>query len=189
MTPKTCFWSMDVPGRDPVVLLWAWWVSLALSRSLSFVSFPVRIPVQSSVLFANDTVTSLCFFTVMSGDCGDEIPSKSKPQPAGVMSYASPANLLSFRFCFVIRLQFCLLNVHSVVFRLGFREFRECSKNLSVYICFFSNSFFNFSCPNSFSMHFLSEFRDSSVNSFSFSRLHSLKVLPYLFVCNFLHHL
>ena len=40
--------------------------------------------------------------------------------------------------------------------------------------------FFNFSGPNSFSVHSLSEFHDSSVNSFSFSRLHSLKVLPYL---------
>ena len=28
------FWSMDVPGRDPIVLLRAWWVSLALSHSL-----------------------------------------------------------------------------------------------------------------------------------------------------------
>ena len=34
VTPKTKFWSMDVSGRDPVILLWAWWVSLALSRSL-----------------------------------------------------------------------------------------------------------------------------------------------------------
>ena len=53
---------MDVPGRDPVVLLWAWWVSLALSHSLNCASFPMRIPVQSSVLSANDTVTSSVMF-------------------------------------------------------------------------------------------------------------------------------
>ena len=34
VTPRTKFLSMDVPGRDPVILPWAWWVSLALSRSL-----------------------------------------------------------------------------------------------------------------------------------------------------------
>ena len=36
----------------------------------------------------------------MAVDCGDEIPSKSKPQPASITSYANPANLLSFR-CFI----------------------------------------------------------------------------------------
>ena len=25
-------WLVDVPGRDPFIVLWAWWVSLALSR-------------------------------------------------------------------------------------------------------------------------------------------------------------
>ena len=34
VTPEMMFRSMGVPGRDPVILLWAWWVSLALSRSL-----------------------------------------------------------------------------------------------------------------------------------------------------------
>ena len=34
---------------------------------------------------------------VMAGDCGDEIPSKSKPQPAGITSCVNPANLLVFR--------------------------------------------------------------------------------------------
>ena len=34
---------------------------------------------------------------VMAGDCGDEIPSKSKPQSAGVTSSANPANLLVIR--------------------------------------------------------------------------------------------
>ena len=39
------------------------------------------------------------FLAVMAGDCGDEISSKSKPQPAGITSCVNPANLLSFR-CF-----------------------------------------------------------------------------------------
>ena len=96
-----CFWSMDVPGRDPVILLWAWWVSLALSCSLNFVSFPLRIPGQSSVLSANDTITSLCvFLAVMAVDCGDEIPSKSRLQPAGITSCASFENVLSLRYFF-----------------------------------------------------------------------------------------
>ena len=129
MTPKTKFWSVDVPGQDPVVLPWAWWVSLALSRFLNFASFPVRIPVQSSVLSANDTIMSL-IVPVMAGDCGDEIPSKSKPQPAGVMSCVNPANLLSF-CCTVHRLfgfQFWSSNCK---FSLVFREFHECSTNSS----------------------------------------------------------
>ena len=58
----------------------------------------MRIPVQSSVLvrqrhrykFGN-------VLPVMAGDCGDEIPSKSKPQPAGITSSANPASLLIFR--------------------------------------------------------------------------------------------
>ena len=71
-------------------------MSLALSLSLNFASFPVRIPVQSSVLSANDTVTSpVLFFAMMAVDYGDEIPSKSKPQPTGITSCT---NLLSFHY-------------------------------------------------------------------------------------------
>ena len=182
------FWSMDVPGRDPVVLLWAWWVSLALSCSLSFASFPVRIPVQSSVLFTNDTVTSLCFFTVMSGDCGDEIPSKSKPQPAGVTSYASPVNLLSFHCCFVICLQFCLLNVHSVVFRLGFREFRECSKNSLVYICF-SRTLFKFFLSKFFFRALSQQISRFFCKLVQFFPAPLVEGIAISFVCNFLRRL
>ena len=72
MTPKTKFWLMDVPGRDPVVLLWCGgchWHFLA----------------------------AFFFLAVTTGDCGDEIPSKSKPQPAGVTSCSNPANLLVSR--------------------------------------------------------------------------------------------
>ena len=34
---------------------------------------------------------------VMAGDCGDEIPSKSKPQLAGITSCMNPVNLLETR--------------------------------------------------------------------------------------------
>ena len=57
MTPKTCSWSVDVPGQDPVIVLWAWWVSLALSRFHAFV-IPCADSSTISVLYANDTITS-----------------------------------------------------------------------------------------------------------------------------------
>ena len=69
-----------------------------------------------------------------------------------------------------------IFSTKQFIFRLIFHELRECSKNSFSFQTFF----FNISSPNSFSVHFLSEFLDSSVNSFSFSRLHSLKLLPYL---------
>ena len=72
-------------------------------------------------LSANDTVTSLVILPVMAGDCGDEIPSKSKPQSAGVMSCANFENVLRVRY----------LQISSFRFYCIFREFRECSQ------CFF----------------------------------------------------
>ena len=35
---------------------------------------------------------------MMAGDCGDEIPSKSKPQSAGVTSCANFENVLKIRY-------------------------------------------------------------------------------------------
>ena len=50
-------------------------------------------------LSANDTVTSsVIVLPVMAGDCGDEIPSKSKPQSAGVTSCANFENILCVRY-------------------------------------------------------------------------------------------
>ena len=63
VNPMTKFWSMDVSGRDPVVLLWAWWVSLALSRSLFNSRHSLcRFLYNHLCLSANDTITSLVMF-------------------------------------------------------------------------------------------------------------------------------
>ena len=53
------------------------------------------------------------FLAVMAGDCGDEIPSKSKPQSAGVTSCANFENVLHVR---------CL---QTSIFRLRCRSFRS----------------------------------------------------------------
>ena len=96
----------------------------------------------------------------MAVDCGEDIPSKSKPQPAGVMSYVNPANLLSFR-CFVFDFQFWCPNCN---FSLVFHEFHESSTNSSV--CkHFSSIFFQFPYPNFFSIsHQTVTFRTFSAN-------------------------
>ena len=70
-------------------------------------------------LSAKDTVTSSVILPVMAGDCGDEIPSKSKPQSAGVTSCANFENVLHVRY----------LQTSSFRFYCIFREFRECSRN------------------------------------------------------------
>ena len=143
---------MDVPGRDPVVLLLAWWVSLALSRSLNLRHSPCGFLYNLLYLSANDTITSpVLFFAVMAVDCGDEIPSKSKPQPAGITSCTNSANLLSFR-CFVFGFQFWSLNCKffSSLPRISqiFYKFVDLQ---DVFLQFFQflypNFFFNFS-PN-----------------------------------------
>ena len=59
-------------------------------------------------------------YPVMAGDCGDEIPSKSKPQSAGVTSSANFVNLLDNRSDFKF-----------LFFTAFFREFRERSRNSS----------------------------------------------------------
>ena len=75
---------------------------------------------------------------VMAGDCGDEIPSKSKPQSAGVTSCANFENVLHVRYLQVSI--FCLCCI--------FREFRECSRDsLSVnsQISFSLSTYYSFS--------------------------------------------
>ena len=74
---------------------------------------------------------------VMAGDCGDEIPSKSKPQSAGVTSCANFENVLRVRY----------LQTSSFRFYCIFREFHECSRNSSVKsrISFTLSTYYSFS--------------------------------------------
>ena len=58
---KMCSWLVDIPGRDPAVLLWVWWVSLALSRFHTFV-LPHADSHTISVLYTNDTAMSPVLF-------------------------------------------------------------------------------------------------------------------------------
>ena len=131
------FWSMDIPGRDPVILLWAWWVSLALLTPCNLCHSPCGFLYNHLCLSANDTVTSLVILPVMAGDCGDEIPSKSKPQSAGVTSCVNFENVLRVRY----------LQTSSFRFYCIFRKFRECSRNLSVKsgISFTLSTYYSFS--------------------------------------------
>ena len=76
------------------------------------------------------------FLSVMAGDCGDEIHSKSKPQPAGVTSCVNFENVLHVR-CFslqyVFTLQFSIFVVEVlspyVSFYCIFREFCDFSSD------------------------------------------------------------
>ena len=76
------------------------------------------------------------FLAVMAGDCGDEIPSKSKPQSAGVTSCVNFKNVLHVR-CFslqyVFTLQFSIFVVEvlspNIPFSFIFREFCEFSSD------------------------------------------------------------
>ena len=69
---------MDVPGRDPVVLLWAWWVSLALSHSLNLRHSPCGFLYNHPYCTPMTPLRVCVFLAVMAGDCGDEISSKSQ---------------------------------------------------------------------------------------------------------------
>ena len=67
-------------------------------------------------------------YPVMAGDCGDEIPSKSKPQSAGVTSSANFVNLLVNRY--LQASNFCFYCIFSANFanvletrRLSFQSF------------------------------------------------------------------
>ena len=122
------FWSMGIPGRDPVILLWVWWVSLALSRFGNLRHSPCRFLYNHPCLSANDTVTSSVILPVMAGDCGDKIPSKSKPQSAGVTSCTNFESVLHVRY----------LQTSSFRFYCIFSKFRECSRNSSSLLVFFN---------------------------------------------------
>ena len=119
------FWSMDIPGRHPVVLLWAWWVSLALSRSLNFASFPVQIPVQSSVLIRqrHHSVFFLwCLLIVVT-----RYPqSPNRNQQASRHAQIRESSRFSLN-----RTLSSIFSTKQFIFRLVFRELRECSQDSS----------------------------------------------------------
>ena len=98
---------------------------------------PCRFLYNHLCLSANDTVTSLVILPVMAGDCGHEIPSKSKPQSAGVTSCTNFENVLRVHY----------LQTSSFHFYCIFREFRECSRNSSVKsrISFTLSTYYSFS--------------------------------------------
>ena len=86
----------------------------------------------------------------MAGDCGDEIPSKSKPQSAGVTSCANPTNLLSFR-CTVHRLLVFNFGLQTVNFSSCFpRVLRIFYKFVGLQTFFFN--FSSFRTRTSFSL-------------------------------------
>ena len=68
---------MDIPGRDPAVLLWAWWMSLALSCSLNLHHSPCGFLYNHLHCLPTTPLRVCVFLAVMTGDCGDEHGSKS----------------------------------------------------------------------------------------------------------------
>ena len=161
------FWSVDVPGQDPVVLLWAWWVSLVLSCSLSFASLPVGIPVQSSVLSANNTITNL-FVPVMAGDCGDEIPSNI--QTATSRHHFICESRESSNFSLICTLSSILSTKQYifVLFSASFANVLQICQSVNVFLQFFSVSvpelLLNFS-PNHDVPYIFRESRKDSLHS------------------------
>ena len=78
---------MDIPGRDPVILLWVCWVSLAPSHSLNLCHSLCGLLYNHLYCLPMTPLRVCVFLAVMTGDCGDQIPSKSKPQSAGVTQF------------------------------------------------------------------------------------------------------
>ena len=135
MTPKTCFWSVDVPGRDPVVLLWAWWVSLALSRSLNLRHSPCGF-LYNHLYCLPTTPLRVCVLRWLVAEVTSTAPSPSATSRRRFPSM-SPANLLSFRCCARYP---SILKLQTVTFHLVFRKFRKCSENSLVCSHVFSKS-------------------------------------------------
>ena len=159
---------MDIPSQDPVILLWAWWVSLALSRSLSLRHSPCGF-LYNHLYCPPMTPLQVCvFLAVMAGDCGDEISSKSKTAISRhhVMRESSESSQFSL-LCTLSS----IIELRTVTFRLVFREFHKCSTNcLSVNI--FTESVCNFRCRNLFFLQSLSESCDYSLNLLNVPSLH-----------------
>ena len=125
MTPKTCFWSMGVPGRDPVILLWAWWVSLALSCSLNLHHSQCGFLYNHPYCPPMTPLRVCVFLAVMAGDCGDEMSSKSQTATSRRHNMhdfqdSSQSSLFSCNFAFETFTPVCLycsFHTFSVIFK------------------------------------------------------------------------
>ena len=99
------------------------------------------LPFLSCIIPSADSHTIICavhqrhcykfgnVLPVMAGDCGDEIPSKSKPQSAGVTSCPNFENVLHVRYLqtsIFPSLLYCI-----------FHKFREYSRDSSFVLIFF----------------------------------------------------
>ena len=116
---------MDVPGRDPLILLWAWWVSLALSRSLNLRHSPCGF-LYNHLYCPPMTLLQVCVLRWLVAEVTSMAPSPSATSRRRFPP-TSPANLLSFR-CFLVILFVkmstpVLLNVVSVPFPRFLRVF------------------------------------------------------------------
>ena len=125
----TCFWSVDVPGRDPAILLWALWVSLALSRSLNLCHSPCGF-LYNHLYCLPTTPLRVCVLRwLVAQVTSTSITSKSICNQQTSLLFHESSKFSQFSL-------FCtsnsILNSKSVNFRLVFREFRDCSENLSV---------------------------------------------------------
>ena len=94
---KTCFWSMNIPGQDPLVLLWVWWVSLALSCSLNLCHSLCRF-LHNHLYCLPTTPLQVCVLRWLVAEVTNTAQSPSTTSRCRFPS-ASPANLLSFRCC------------------------------------------------------------------------------------------
>ena len=114
---KMCFWSMDIPGRDPVVLLWVWWVSLALSHSLNL--HHSLCGFLYNHLYCLPTTLLQVRYFAMAGDCGDEHGSKSICNQQA-SRHARVSRMFSI---FAVSSYFLSSNIHFGPIYLNFRTF------------------------------------------------------------------
>ena len=159
---------MDVPGRDPVVFLWVWWVSLALSHSFSLCHSPCGF-LYNHLYCPPTTPLQVCLFlAVMAGDCDDEISSKS--QTAISRHHIMRESSESSRFLLLCTLSsiFELRTVLFVLFSMNFTNVPQIRLSVNV----FPKSVCNFQCPNFFFLQSLSKSRDYSLNSLNVPSLH-----------------
>ena len=70
----------------------------------------------------------------MAGDCGDKIPSKSKPQSAGITSCTNFENVLHVRY---LQTSIFFFRLFCTAFSRKFREYSQNSSSVMVFLNFF----------------------------------------------------